>query len=475
MKKLLAVFLTFSIVLGLCACGGSGNENPEETKAAEGLQIGFAKESIMPDGQVNLAGSGNNAHRVSTGFTDILYATCLAASENGTTILLFSTDTLYAKMEWTSEARKLINKATGVPEANIQIGGTHTHSGPTVGGNLPLTLQWKPIYMDGLVNAAKKALADQAPATLYGTRVETEKMTFVRHYLMTDGSYAGSNFGDYSKGIVDYATEADEEMTLIKIDREGDKKDILLMNFQAHPCFGSGNNALDISADFIGSARDAVEKETDMHFIYFSGATGNQNTLSQIGTHNASYTKDRILYGQELARYAIEALPGMTTAVEGAGVKTTQVQIEYKSNDYGQDRLAEAKEIAQAFGLSGDADQCTTLAKQKGFHSVYECTGIVTCSKLPPTGSFEVNVCSFGGVGFVAAPHEMFNATGRYIKENSPFAFTVISTTTNDYHHYFPTKEAYAYGCYESFTARFASGVAEDMQVKYVELLKEVQ
>ena len=93
----------------------------------------------------------------------------------------------------------------------------------------------------------------------------------------------------------------------------------------------------------------------------------------------------------------------------------------------------------------------------------------------PATGEFELNVCSFGGVGFIAAPHEMFCDTGKYIKENSPFAFTIISTTTNAYNNYFPTKEAYEYGCYESFTARFASGIAEDMQVKYVEMLKEVQ
>ncbi len=472
MKKLMAFVLSITIVLSLCACAGGGGE---ETNATEDLLIGFAKESMMPEGGINLSGSGNQAHRISTGFTDYVYATCLAITENGTTVLLYSTDTLSARENWTEEARELINEATGVPTTHIQIGGTHTHSGPAVGGGEPLVLAWKPIYMDALVNAAKNAIADQAPTTMYGAKVQTEQMTFVRHHLMEDGSYAGSNFGDYSKGIVDYATEADEEMTLIKMDREGDKKDILLMNFQAHPCYGSGNNALDISADFIGSTRDAVERETGMHFIYFTGASGNLNSFSQIAEHNGPHSKNRILYGERLAKYAIDALPGMTTPIEGAGVKTTRADIEYKSNDYGQDRLAEAQEIAKQFTLTGDASMCTALAKQKGFHSVYECNGIVNCSRYPATGEFELNVCSFGGVGFIAAPHEMFCDTGKYIKENSPFAFTIISTTTNAYNNYFPTKEAYEYGCYESFTARFASGIAEDMQVKYVEMLKEVQ
>jgi hypothetical protein len=87
----------------------------------------------------------------------------------------------------------------------------------------------------------------------------------------------------------------------------------------------------------------------------------------------------------------------------------------------------------------------------------------------------ELNTCSFGGVGFVAAPNEMFSNTGMYLKENSPFNFTIISSITNGYNNYFPTKEAFEYGCYESFTARFAIGVAEDTAAELVSMLKEVQ
>ena len=42
-------------------------------------------------------------------------------------------------------------------------------------------------------------------------------------------------------------------------------------------------------------------------------------------------------------------------------------------------------------------------------------------------------------------------------------------------YNYFPSKEAFTYGCYESYTARFDTGIGEDTAVKYVELLKEIQ
>lgn len=473
MKKWLSLFLTLVMLLGLCACGESGNGSTEPAAPA-GLQIGYARESIMPENSVNISGSGNQAHRLSIGYLDILYATCIAITEGDTTILLYSTDTLAARTPWTNEARTLISEATGVPEHNIQIGGTHTHSAPAVGGGEPAVLEWKPIYMDALVNSAKAAIADQAPAKLYGTKVQTEAMTFVRHYLMEDGSYAGANFGDFSKKIVDHAAKPDEEMILIKAEREGDKKDILLMNFQGHPCFSGATNYNDLSADYIATARDEVEKQTDMHFIYFLGATGNQNTNSNIASEEGPQNKDRFAYGAALAKYAVDALPSLQL-IEGSGVKTTRKEVEYKSNDYGQERLEDAEKVTKMFTQTGDATASSQYARTLGFHSVYECNGIVNCSRYPATGTIELNTCSFGGVGFVAASYEMFAASGMYIKENSPFEFTVISTVTNGYNNYFPTKEAFAYGCYESFTARFASGVAEDIADELVGMLKAVQ
>ena len=283
MKRILACLLSFVIVLGLCACAG-GAGGTDETQAPQGLQIGYARESLLPNGNVNMSGYGNQAHRISTGYLDIIAATCIAASENGNTVLLFSTDTLTAKDNWTAEARRLICQATGVPENNIQIGGTHTHSSGAVGGSEELSLQWKTVYMDALVNAAKKAIADLAPAKIYGATIQTEGMTYVRHYEMLDGSYCGDNFGDASKGYAGHATTANELMMMIKFDREGDKKDIAVMNFQFHPCFTGGGQETVLSADGVGAIRDVFEKETGMHFIYFTGSAGNQNANSQMHT-----------------------------------------------------------------------------------------------------------------------------------------------------------------------------------------------
>ncbi len=470
MKKTLSLVLAFALVLGLCACTGSGAGETTEP-AAQGLQVGYARESITPGNGVNMRGYGNPEHRISTGFLDYIYATCIALKDGEDIVLLYSTDMLCADTGWTTEIRARIKTELGVPEENIQIGATHSHTAPSIGTDtFPAIKEWKTMYMDALVNTAKKAIEDLAPTTMYGKKVLTEKQNFVRHYKMSDGTYAGSNFGDWSLKPVDHAVPGDPGMTLIKFDREGDKKDILLMNWQAHADMIGGTL---LSADYIGVTRDILEKETGMDFIFFLGATGDQNPNTRMPEEKAN--SDYKKYGQELAQYAMDALPEITQKIEGQGIASKQETITYKSNKYGQDRLADALKVNQLFKQTGDSSQANALAKSLGFWSVYQCNGIVSCSKTPEFGNFTVNVHRIGGLGFVAAPYEMFSENGLYIKNNSPYDFTIVSTVTNGYNNYFPTKAAYEYGCYESYTAKFDTGVGEDTATKFVEMLTAIK
>ena len=472
MKKFIACFLAIIMTLALCACSTGGAAETEP--AVQGLQIGYARESILPNGQVNMSGYGNQEHRISTGYLDIIAATCLAASENGNTVLLFSTDTLTAKDNWTAEARALITEATGVPGENIQIGGTHTHSSPAVGGAEKYTLEWKPTYMEALVTAAKKAIADLAPATMYGAKAQAEGLTFVRHYLMENGRYAQSSTP--ANQLVDYATKPNEELLMVKFDRPEDKKDIALMNFQFHPTFIGSDQDTNLSADAVGAIRDIFEKETGMQFIYFTGSAGNQNADSRLpgASAGADGVAQMKAFGQKVCDVAFEAMKSMEE-IGGSGVVAGKELLSYESNNYGLERLEDAKKAVEMFDSDGDANKASQYAKTLGFTSVYECRGIVANADRPDDYTMELNVVRIGNLGFVAAPYEMFSDSAFQIREGSPFKYTVISSITNHYWNYFPTKDAYEKGCYESYTAVFASGIAEATADKFVEMLKAVQ
>lgn len=463
MKKIIALVICFATVLCLCACTASGKKEPA------GLQVGYAREKIHPEESVPLAGYGQTEKRMSENTLDFLQATCVAFKEGDTTVLMYSQDLIRSTASWIKEVRNQITQKLGIPAEHIMISATHTHSAPDSTKNIPSIQNYRTLYIAQMVKAAEKAVADLAPATLSGTKTDAE-LNYIRHYRMVDGSYSGSNFGDWSLKIEDHARDNDPGMQLVKITREGDKKDILMVNWQAHPCNTGGVEKLDISADYIAPLRDKIEADTGMHFIYFLGACGDQNATSRLEDHHGLEHQE---YGQKLAQYAIDALPNLQP-IEGSGIKNTQVIYEGPVNHDDEHLQAEAQQVKAAYEAGG-RDAGNAVAKKLGISSVYHASAILARPSRPQTTTMEINAIRVGGMAFITAPIEMFAAHGSHIKENSPFGITFVLTCANDAKGYIPTADAYDYGCYESYTSTFAKGVGEALAEKYVEMLKGLQ
>lgn len=470
MKKMIALLLAIAAVLSLCACGGgSGEAQPQK---AAGLQVGYAREKIMPEASVPMAGYTDSSSRMSTGYVDYLYATCIAFTEGEETVLMFSQDLFKTDENWTAEVRERIAAETGVPGDRVMICSTHNHAGPDISSNHSSITGYKMVYMDALTAAAKAALADRAAATLYSAETQTEKLNFPRHYILSDGSYGGDNFGDFTKNsITGYANDGDPEMLLVKVDREGEKKDILLMNWQAYACkFGTANET-NLSADFIAPARDTIEAETGMLFAYFNGAAGDIKPASKITEDNGKENVKE--YGNKLAGYAIAALETMKP-VAGNGVKVATVEFEYAVNHDDEDKLSQAKEVVQVW-QNQSMEAAGVLAKEYGFRSAFHAQQVTQRVTRPQSRTMELSAVYAGGIAFVAAPYEMFSATGLEIKEKSPFGVTMICSCANEYQGNFATAEAYDYGSYESDINFYAKGCAEAAAEKFLEMLNTMQ
>lgn len=471
MRKALSFILILTLVLGLCACGSSGESESSQ------LLVGYSRENILPSDSVPLAGYGQTQNRMSTQYIDYLYATCVAFTEGDETVLIFALDQIRCSPAWTSAARDAISQETGVPMDHIFMSASHTHSGPDVGSSDPAIKTYQGKWVRCLTKAAKNAIADQAPATLYGTKTETENLNFVREYILDDGRKgAGATFVASGTPVA-HLEEGDPEMVLVKAEREGDKKDILLMNWQAHPCTTGSMKSLDLSADFIASVRDEIEFTHDMHFIYFTGAAGNQNTDSEIpGEKSAAVssgeaTKEAL--GKALAEVATAALPNLQP-IEGSGVRSTQIRFEYAYNHADEDKVLVARQAVDIWKAEGHA-AADKFAVENGMHTIYHASSIVNRISRPATGDMELDAVRIGGMGFAFAPYEMYASSGRYIKDNSPYAFTMVLSCANEAHGYFATMESYDVGTYGSTTASFARGCAEASAEKLVELLKSVQ
>ena len=293
-------------------------------------------------------------------------------------------------------------------------------------------------------------------------------MNFVRHYKMADGTYAGSNFGDYSKGIVDHACAGDPMMVLVKFDREGDKKDVLLVNWQAHPDSGSELGRNQIAASWVGPLRDELEKLSGMQVAYFTGASGNQNKDSKIAeeANNLSWWDYGIKMGQ-LTNEALSCLKPVT----GTGIKTTRQMLTVDIDHSWDHMLNEANQVYDLWKSAGKSAG-DALGKTYGFTSSYQARAIRSRAGMSATAQLEINALSICGVGFTTGTYEMFSTHGMYVKEHSPFDIDVIITGNSGY---IPTPEAYDYRSYEADTGYYAKGTGEKLAEAYVDMLKQVK
>lgn len=438
------------------------------------LHVGFARVDITPHESVPMAGYGNTSARYSKVILDHITATCIAFTEGEETVLLFTQDLVCTNHAWARPIRQRIEKELGVPADHIFIHATHTHSAPDTLSQEPAIQRYKPYHAEQLFSAAKQALEDRAPAVLLGTKTHTENMNHIRHYRLEDGTVAGDNFGHpKTSPIVGHVEPSDPEMRVIKIQREGDdKKDIILVNWQAHPAMTGGGKRYNMSADFPGTLRNELEYRTEMLVAYFTAAAGNHNTRSRILEER--HGKHYVGVGSMLADTVEAALPNVQP-IGGSGIAVRGVQHEMPVNHAEEDRVEDAKRVRDYWLSVSDTPTGNKLARELGFHSVYHANAIIARPSRPQTDTAELNAVRIGNLAFATAPCEMFKATGVNIRANSPFDMTLVISLTNQRVGYFPTKEAFDYGCYESQTAYFARGVAENVEAKLGEMLNELK
>ena len=93
------------------------------------LKSGAATISITPRQSHFLFGYPF-VERMSTGTHDELLSSALYVSDGKNRVLFVSNDVIYVSKASTARIRKGISDKTGIPDSNILIAATHTHSGP---------------------------------------------------------------------------------------------------------------------------------------------------------------------------------------------------------------------------------------------------------------------------------------------------------------------------------------------------------
>ncbi|MBO5340487.1 MAG: neutral/alkaline non-lysosomal ceramidase N-terminal domain-containing protein [Oscillospiraceae bacterium] len=437
MKKAISLLLTLAMLLGIGSMVSA-------FAADAGVKVGFGRHDFTPNYEVPLAGYTTTRYGSETLTPeDRLLSTVVAIADgSGNTVLICTSDMTRIYADWITELRKAMSKASGVPENNIHISATHTHS--SIEGNDPIAekgTEFYSTYINGFAKAAKEAVDDLTSVTVKVGKVNIPYLNQLRHYWRANGHINGANFESTDGGKwLSNPTQADNEVQIIRFVREG-KKDVLMLNWQAHPITASASTDYGkahkpyISADFIGYCRNYLEKQDgDCLVAYYTGASGNVNPYHLVPKYRDFETcpQETPLHGERLAGYILPALQNLKTIDPTGPVK--QMQMFAKTPDNG-------------------------------------------LSTIVP---FELNAISVGkSIGFVTAPYEMVSEHGMYVKENSPFEITFVLYLCNGRGGYIPSLYTYDYSelfpgnpqVYETYVCKSAKGTGEDFAQSMVNML----
>lgn len=436
------------------------------------LEVGFGRMKITPSFGVPLAGYGNTHLRISDNVVSDLWVSCVAITDaEGNDLLLLSQGLVNSV--WAEDVRQILTGATGIPQDHIVLASTHTHCGPDQNSGLQSIKAWKQEYLLQVTLAAEAAIADRAAADIYIGQTKTENLSFVRHYLMSDGSYAGDNFGDFiNNTIVSHAREVDPQLQVIRFDRStAGKKSLLMVNWQCHPMWDARVVWKNVSADYIGTTRDYIEEKTGDLFIFFQGAAGDHSTRSKFPEEVRA--KDATEFGQLLGDDIIDAAQGMKQ-LEAAPIRVGQVMFEGDVNHTMEDKLDLAQEVEDLYRKT-DRDTGNVRARQYGFSSVYHSNAVLRRSKYEATRIMGISAIRIGQLSFVTAPYEMFGDHGAAIKAGSPCESTFVLGYCNGAYGYIPNAQAYDYGCYESHTGNFTRETGDELVQTYISMLQQLQ
>lgn len=471
MKKIISLLLSTVLVLGLCACGEAA---PQETEPeAVGLKVGFAREIVMPKtGTPEL--DGTESGRFMTAFMDNLTVTCVALrGVNEETVLVYSTDRKSSGDDVFNAARQEIAKATGIAEDHIMLGSTHTHSAPKFAGWDGAT-QYVEDWKAAMVKVGQDALADLSVAEAYYGSVQTENCVYVRHYQLIDGTVTSSGVSGGDPSIVGHPSESDQELQAIRFDRGEEKKDVILMSFNSHPTWFGGVTETDMSADYPAPTREHIEANGDYLVAFFLGDAGNQGPTSKYMPEIATAPKDYREHGQRLGQYVLDMIPTMTKAT-GDEVKLLGQHYAATTNKDKIDMVQQATEVVNIHNTQG-REAGLAAAEKYGFYQHLEASAILKRAKADATTDVWMNVLAIGDdMSFVFAPYEMFSESGSYIRANTPYGITLLSSCSNGGVGYLPSLAAFEYGCYESYTTRLAKGSAEELAEEYISMLTEMK
>lgn len=433
------------------------------------IRGGAATASITPPPGIPMAGYYHK--RESTGVHDELFARALVLEQGGTKVALVSLDLVSTRRGFVEEARRLIEKQTGIPAAQVMISATHTHTAPvlaggrlydTQGANEPLSVEYSKSLPEKIAKSVVAANAKLAPCEVLAAEGSEGAITFNRRFHMRDGS-VGWNPGKLNKDIIKPAGPIDPAVPVVYL-RSAEKRVPLAayVNYSVHlDNVGGTEISADLPFTVTENLRSAVGE--NLVTLYTSGACGDLNHIDVTWAEPQKGNENAARMGTILAGEVLKTWRHLAPVTGLLQVKSRTVKLDLPEFD-----AATVEESQKVLKTSDDRSRHSFMRLVHA-HKVLD----VAERKGAPF-EVEVQVITLGdALAWVALPGEIFVELGLDLKTDSPFGQTMVAELANGSIGYIPCARAYRHGNYEVVSARCAKGSGERLVAAALDLLAE--
>jgi neutral ceramidase len=279
-----------------------------ESSTHKPLFAGAARAVITPPVGIRMMGY-TVQESVSLNVERELTATALVLSDGRTKAVVLGCDLLFIQNPHVDGIRATIGGRIGVPADHVLINFSHTHLGPMLPGwqrdsadQKALQERYLASLEDQLAGVAAAADARLEPARL-GVAKGQAPLGMNRRERLADGRVI---IGENPAGCVDH------EVGVVRVDFLNGRPLATIMIAACHTVV-LGPKTTSLSPDFVGPAREIVERATGAPALFLQACAGNINPACGIGTGGPEQYDDLERMGAMLAGETLRAWAGIRT------------------------------------------------------------------------------------------------------------------------------------------------------------------
>lgn len=403
-----------------------------------------------------------HVERISTGVHDPLLSSALYLYDGQEEILFIANDIIFISKSRVAAARRRIAQTTSIPETNILISATHTHSGPTVVDCLfceadsvvpQADSDYGQLLEDRIVEAGIQACQSAQPAKI--------------GLVIADGSSVGTNRHDPTG-------PADPEVPVLVVRSvEGNKYIAVMLVCSMHPTVLHEDSTL-VSADFPGMTRQYLQESVlrlDCPVLHHTGPSGNQSPR-HVTKANTFAEASRL--GKSLGRGVEAVLPHVeyenTIALTCRQSFLDLPRRALPSPEKARADLTKKRDYLEAL-RTAKAQPALIRTAECDWFGVEETLTLAEAAVSGQLDSFaesclpaEIQLIQVGPWSFVGWPGEVFVEFGLQLKAQHQKVFA-ITLANGELQGYLVTAEAVTRQYYEAMNAIFASPESPELLV----------